>query len=665
MRAAVAVTTLAAVLALAPGHAANAAPSRLPQFVTIAPGSQSLLNAANRINVVFVGYQPSSVDVPRLLGQLPQNSALPLVRAPAFDGIFEGPALTYSYAYNVRFAGHTFENDFFGYLSRAGQVGAPDFYQSYYNSQVHKNLTVGPTVRYIDARATESWLEQHASGELGIDPGEYTVFLVNWYGRSDFQFHTYTNLGRPDPDTGRDVNAQYSSTHVRAWGGSSGPTWFYDLSAGPVWIDHSFDVDDTDVNGFGLNDYRVPSIWDYGHTGYRAFNDLTHDLGLVLRYVAVDMLFAASPIFDPGATLPAPDGGKQIALDIFEGDPSTNGLADIHPDVLRAAHQYLEPYYPISVSVRDLPLSGDALTAYNLATYATTGPGCWNTIGVQAAEFYCYFYRDNFSTYFPQPGPNSVIPAVGFTAADNPAARVEFQGETEDDWQTGKPSLIEGFDTVQNRTGVYGMGYTDLIMHEAGHYVGLSHPHDGLDINGHYYLDFGPFGDFDFARTGDETASIMSYLPGNQAFDVFNRDNLAKWTVGELRYFGNQAAATILAATPNPVALALLHKADGEYTAALAAWQTEQWVTAATFAAKAYRDVQRSMLAAGLGSATAANTRMQAATDGAPVAAAGVGAPAAIRVDAPVSMTRPKVAGPRGPIDAVTQDLSDAPDASK
>jgi hypothetical protein len=167
--------------------------------------------------------------------------------------------------------------------------------------------------------------------------------LVNWYGRPDFQFHTYTNLGRPDPDTGHDAAALWNSTHVRGWGGTTGPTWFYDLSAGPVWIDQSFDVDAADPDHVGVTAYRLPSIWDYGHTGYRPFDDLTHDLGLVVRYVAIDMLFAASPIFDPAATLPGPDGGKQIAVDIFEGDPSTNGLADIHPNVLRAAHQYLEP----------------------------------------------------------------------------------------------------------------------------------------------------------------------------------------------------------------------------------------------------------------------------------------------------------------------------------
>jgi DNA-binding CsgD family transcriptional regulator len=93
-------------------------------------------------------------------------------------------------------------------------------------------------VRYIPAAATESWLEQQSMGWLGINRNDYTVFLINWYGRPDFQFHTYTNIGPADPDTRIVIGKIRDSSHIRAWGGQSGPTWFYDLSAGPVWAEH-------------------------------------------------------------------------------------------------------------------------------------------------------------------------------------------------------------------------------------------------------------------------------------------------------------------------------------------------------------------------------------------------------------------------------------------
>jgi hypothetical protein len=61
---------------------------------------------------------------------------------------------------------------------------------------------------------------------------------------------------------------------VIAWGGTTPDdeenglgrlrrVWFYDLSAGPdSWTDN-WNVDDADVDGDGLLDYRMPPIWEY------------------------------------------------------------------------------------------------------------------------------------------------------------------------------------------------------------------------------------------------------------------------------------------------------------------------------------------------------------------------------------------------------------------
>ena len=190
---------------------------------------------------------------------------------------------------------------------------------------------------------------------------------MNWYGRRDFQFHVFTHFGHLDPDTGLDPGSLAYSL-VRAWGGQSGPTWFLDLSAGPVWWDNSYDVDIGDFDNNGQVEYRLPPIWDDGHVGYRPFNDLSGDLALAVRYAAVDTMFGASPIYDPAVTVPPPGGAKQIpAMDIFEGDSATNGLSDIHPDVVRTLHQQLEPYYPIGVSVTDQPLNPDVQHVLDIA----------------------------------------------------------------------------------------------------------------------------------------------------------------------------------------------------------------------------------------------------------------------------------------------------------
>jgi hypothetical protein len=483
---------------------------------------------------------------------------------------------------------------------------------------VNNSRDVGPHVRYIDAQDTERWLERTADGWFDINPNDYTVFLINWYSRPDFQFHVYTNRSNPDPDTGADPRVTISQTHVRAWGGSSGPTWFLDLSAGPVYTDGSDNVDTADLTGAGFVDVRPPPIWDYGHVGYRAFNDLTGDVAATVRYAAIDNMFASSPIYNPEATLPLPGNGKDIALDIFEGDPNHNGLADIRPNLVRNAHRTLQPYFPINVSVNDLPLTGGARTAYDIGTFNvitpdcwTAGtfnvitPDCWTAFGMPAAEFYCYFFG-NYSQYFPTNTQDSVVPAVGFTTNDNATARVHFTGNTDDDFTTGAPTIIEELNTPQVRNSPTGFGYTHLTIHEAGHYMGLSHPHDGLDAEG--LFDYGPLGPFFVAWAGDESASVMSYLPGNSSFDVFDIDNLARDHYGLLSQFADYYAGLVLAQAPNAEAYRLLARADGEYRAADHAVQEEQWLAAGAAAVAGFNDVARAAQTVGLlPSAIAAN----------------------------------------------------------
>lgn len=588
-----------------------------PRLTAIHAGAPRLRVTPIKVNVVLIGYQPGAVDLTRLVGLLP-HSGVSLLRDPIYYGPTPGVDQM-QYRYATRVAGRAFDDAFFNHLAHSGSVGAPDFYQTSYNNQVHNSVDVGPHVRYIDAQDTESWLERNADRTMGINPNDYTVFLINWYCRPDFQFHVYTNRSNPDPDTGADPRVTLAQTHVRAWGGSSGPTWFLDLSAGPVYTDGSDNVDTADLTGAGYTDVRLPPIWDYGHVGYRAFDDLTGDLAATIRYAAIDDLFASSPIYNPERTLPLPGDGKQIALDIFEGDPTRSGLANVHPNLVRDAHRALEPYYPISVTVKDLPLSGDARSAYDTATFNNVTPGCWTQFGTPAAEFFCYFLG-NYAQYFPTNTSNVVVPAVGFTTTDDASARVHFTGNTDDDYTTGTQTLIEELDTPQLQSSPAAIGYTHLTIHEAGHYMGLSHPHDGLDPEGEF--DYGPLGPFFVAWAGDESASVMSYLPGNDSFDVFDNNNLGRDHYGMLSQAADYYAGLVLAQAPNARAYSYLALADGEFQAADLAVRAEQWVAAGADAVHGFSDIERAAAAVGIG--PSAIIRADAATSipqaGAPAA---------------------------------------------
>ena len=105
-------------------------------FSTIEPGRHPALHVEMPVNIVFVGYQPKSINVGRILSQLPAHGD-PTVRADPDFGISGTPqdvGLRYDYHYNVRFAGSAFDDAFFAYLGSIAIEGPPSYYQQLYNA---------------------------------------------------------------------------------------------------------------------------------------------------------------------------------------------------------------------------------------------------------------------------------------------------------------------------------------------------------------------------------------------------------------------------------------------------------------------------------------------------------------------------------------------------
>ena len=177
------VVLLAGVL-ISPSPASGAA----PQFQHLDPGGQPRLVERLPVNVVLVGYGRRQVDVEGLRARLPRRYE-PAVRSRAFYGITEKLGITYTYDYNVRFAGETYEDRFFAQLSRLAKPAPLTAYQEAYNEQAGNVVTVTGN-HYIDAPSVENWLAVNPPD--GVDTRRNTVFFVNWLGRSDFRFHVYT-----------------------------------------------------------------------------------------------------------------------------------------------------------------------------------------------------------------------------------------------------------------------------------------------------------------------------------------------------------------------------------------------------------------------------------------------------------------------------------------
>jgi hypothetical protein len=327
------------MLALLPLQSALAAPALAPSLNTLVPGGFTNITQDLTVNIVFVGYDPGSgsqdINEAAFVSELPEMYRT-VNRYPSFYFGNEYMGVDFNYDFNLVYSDAAFEDAFFGHLGSVAQPAPLTVYQNLYNSQLNRSDTVTDN-HLIEVSDVESWLAANTGPMLGVDTQQYTIFFINWYGRSDFKFHVYQKTGEPDPDTGVDFGV-FQSRKVIAWGGTTPDDpqtglgdlhriWFYDLSAGPeAWTDN-WNVDDADLNGNSLMDYRMPPVWEYGNlSAYRPFDNLSGDLGKVTRYVGLNLLFTTSPLYKPFLSPPLLPESVQLDINVFQIDPTQTAL---------------------------------------------------------------------------------------------------------------------------------------------------------------------------------------------------------------------------------------------------------------------------------------------------------------------------------------------------
>jgi len=574
--------------------AGNPAP---PNLATLQPGGFRTIEQDLTINVVFVGYEPgggfAEIDETAFLDQLPATYRA-VNRYPSFYLGNQFLGLTFNYDYNLVYADTTFEDAFFGYLSGIADPQPLTQFQSAYNDQVANSLDVADNV-WIDAPSVEQWLADNTGSMLGVDTQQYTIFFVNWYGRSDFKFHVYTKIGEPDPDTGYDFGLLRESRKIIAWGGTSPDDeetglgslhriWFYDLSAGPEsWTDN-WNVDDADMDGNGVLDYRMPPVWEYGNmSGYRPFDDLSGDLGKVTRYVALDLLFSTSPLYKPAISPPKLPSDVQLDVNVFQIDPNADGTDYFDLDLLNGELNELQPLNSFSTELNSQPFKSSFANMY-LCFYNDVSCFGNRLFGIAFADPFLFF-SDHLVQYLEGDGDYEV-PIFAYNTTDE--LFTCCLGYADDNWADGTQSFVFGFDSPSIRD-VSGYGFTTTFIHEVGHHLGMSHPHDGFDYEAN--VDYGPGDDFYFAWSGDESNSMMSYVDLNWDFSQFDRDNMNRYLTSVYINQANDILADIYASPKAGQASSLLVSADGFANDALTAYAAMDYDSAASNAKMAYSKV--------------------------------------------------------------------------
>lgn len=546
------------------------------------PGQTVTYTQTIPINLVFIGYSASEINQLYLNLWLPATYK-PVVRYPQFYGLpGRDMGLEYNFTYRYVFKDEAFNNQFFAYLRTIGLKKPLTFYQQAYNNMANNIQNVTGPVYYIDAPSVEAYLATN----LRMPARSYTVVFINWYGRPDFKYHVYTKTDEADPDTFYNFGAQRSSRKMIAWGGTSSRLWFYDLSAGPEAWSGNYDVDNADLDGDSLLDYRMPPIWEYAAGGYRDPAYLSYDLGLVTRFVAINLLFTGSPLYDPLATAPGYAGKKVINVNMFEDDPASSGLNYIDMPLVRARFKNMQPYYVWGSSIFDRnPMTAGETQAFRIFAGLSGAADCWNAYLTPFAELFCYF-DTNRATYIPPYNPSDY--AAGFFAFNttdiNLGGAYGLLGFADDNWVDGTPSYVFEFDSPGYRA--MGYGFTVTTIHEGGHHFGFSHPHDGYDYE--YDIDYGSTGNLYFAWSGDESHTVMHYMDLTTQFGRFNKDNMYRWETAGYLNWSNQLLGDLMANPGYAGVAAYVNAAQSYASSALSAFNTWNYGLAASLAKKAY-----------------------------------------------------------------------------
>jgi len=461
----------------------------------------------------------------------------------------------------------------------------------------------GP-VLYIDAPSVEKWLENNANPRTN----GYTIYFVNWYGRSDFKFHVYTKTDDADPDTGFNFGALARSA-INSWGGTRSRSWFYDFSAGPEWNTTNWVVDTEDLDEDGVVEYRMPVIWEYAAGGFRSPDALGYDMGLLTRYVAIDLLFTTSPLYDPLITAPDALGRKVADITMFEDDPASQGTDFIDPAFAKKSWERFQPYYRWKTTLRDIdPIDAGAKQALDIFTLNDVVPGCWQGFGTPFAQLFCFFDQ-HLSDYVPAyPKRDYVGEIFAFnTTPEGLGAQLGLLGFADDNWVDGTQSYVFTFDSDLYRQ--FGYGFTGTTIHEFGHHIGMSHPHDGFDSE--TSVDYGAEGEFFFAWAGDESDTVMHYLSVSNQFGEHNRDNMYRWETAGYLNWANALAGDILASPDAPRVWLAMIAADAQAAVARSRFNRWDYLSAVEHARASYLILVAAADEIGVSSARLAAARMR------------------------------------------------------
>jgi hypothetical protein len=272
-----------------------------------------------------------------------------------------------------------------------------------------------------------------------------------------------------------------------------------------------------------------------------------------------------------------------VDINVYQIDPSVDAKTYFKPALISQELGELLSHNTVSTQLTDAAFMSKAEDVYYCFIF---GPSCYGKrlFGINFGDL--FLYHDDQLIKFLEGDADYEVPVFAYNDIE-PFAAGGLLGFADDDWTTGTQSYVFEFDDSALLS--LGYGFSGTTIHEVGHHVGLSHPHDGYDSESG--VDFGSGDDFYFAWSGDESNTIMAYTDLNWDFSQFDRDNMNRYMTSIYINQANEILANIFASPKVGKVSSLLASADAYAAAALSAYDAMDYAAAAENAKMAYSKV--------------------------------------------------------------------------
>jgi hypothetical protein len=551
------------------------------------------------VKLVFLGIDSQSVQQQYLSWNLPQDRQ-PLTEIPGVS-----TDTTYSIKYDFGFASPDFLAKFTSYLKSIAKAEKrtnvlwnetySTIQGSYFLNYTH--YPVNATNTYYSADQVESWLLEHAQEYGGSASAGYTLMVADLSGQlpsvSPTQFEAlsirkpvtltphFYNKTYVDNDLGIKLNRRY----MTAWGGHS-RIFFIDLSAGPGSAAEQLPLQ----LAAWINRMKPSSpYWSSWLTQYvgdyisgAVYNIFLPDFIYPLNYAQTYRfkIFVLDNRTDPTSAIETTVDQKEIRTQLSALVPFANVEVNVtylklsdYPDLFNVVKAATSPSLVGLSPIVDARLIYDWLSQSGQGNIAKFTEVTRNSDTYDIPEFVFAFDGDyNF----------------GFTYKESIAKDVDFDRTI---WGVSLYDMVlishsandftRGSLVTPQQPGL-GFGFTNTVIHESGHMLGLVHP-------------FGT----SYDPTENFVSSVMAYYPYEDGFSQFDKDLLLRGYADQLI----RGTTELLQSSPfDLINWSNINSAQSSLNDAEAAYDQMNYTRAAENAFAAYVSASQASMLAGGGS---------------------------------------------------------------